>query len=57
MGEGEREASRRLNERNYPTIGLALNRLAYYDIDNVDEVLQRSKAPNDKLTIALKQGG
>jgi hypothetical protein len=38
-GECERAAAQRLNERNYPTIGLVLNRLAYYDLDNIDEAL------------------
>jgi hypothetical protein len=39
-GEQERAASEALNRKNYPTIGLALNRLAHYG-DNIDENLAR----------------
>jgi hypothetical protein len=58
-GEGEREASRRLNRRYAPTIGLALNRLAYYDVDNIDEALakQAEQAMTSADLHALKQGG
>ena len=35
-GEKERAASERMNRENYPTLGLALNRLAHLDIDNID---------------------
>lgn len=58
-GEGEREASRRLNLTNCPTLGLALNKAAYYDIDNIDEALaaeaRRVMTPADLR--ALKRGG
>ena len=44
-GEGERAASERLTRKNYPTIGLALNHLAHYDISKIDDDLaKRAKA-------------
>lgn len=38
-GQHERTVSRRINERNYPTLGLALNRLAHYDPDKINTAL------------------
>jgi len=35
-GEAERAASTRLVRQDYPTLGLALNRLASFDLDNID---------------------
>lgn len=58
-GEAEREASRRLNRRNYPTLGLALNRLAYYDPDVVDSRLaaQAILAMTHEDVRVLRRGG
>lgn len=58
-GEDERQASTRLNRINCPTIGLALNKLAHYDIENIDEDL--AKEAQRIMTAAdwrvLKRGG
>ena len=58
-GEGERQASTQLRRRNSPTIGLALNALAHYDVENIDGALAseaRQLMTADDWRI-LKQGG
>jgi hypothetical protein len=58
-GEGERQASRSLRSSQYPTVGLALNGLAYFDPANINDGLA---AEAKKLLTAadwrvLKRGG
>lgn len=56
-GEGEREASRLMHERR--THGLALNALAYIDLDNIN--LPMAKDAQSVMTLqdhrALRDGG
>jgi hypothetical protein len=58
-GQGERQASERLNRKNCPTIGLALNKLAHYDVENINDAL--AKEAKRVMTAAdlrvLKRGG
>lgn len=58
-GEVERAASRALNQRNYSTIGRALNRLAHFDVNNIDQTLaaeaERAMTAADRR--ALRRGG
>jgi hypothetical protein len=58
-GESERAASERMNRRNYPSLGLAINRLAHLDTNNTDDALaadaKRTLTPEDWHQ--LRQGG
>lgn len=58
-GEAERAASERLNRQNYPTLGLALNRLAHIDLDAIDETLaaQAILVMTDADVATLRRGG
>jgi hypothetical protein len=58
-GEGERQASRDLNRANYPTIGLAINRLAHYDVDHIDTALaaEAKRLLTDADRRVLRRGG
>lgn len=58
-GEGERKASEKLCRKNCPTIGLAINKLAHLDPDNINKQLASCAA---KLLTAddwveLRKGG
>jgi hypothetical protein len=54
-GEQERIPSERARRRHYPTIGLALNCLAHYDVLNIDEAMaaeaKRIMTPADWLAL------